>query len=315
VYTATSEIENATVTWLDGRARIVAAVGSTGSDLWMLPLDPSTHLPSGPPERRASSTQVEERPVLSPDGTRLAFLSDRTGHIELWLADADGENQRQVTRLKALRVSVPNWDREGRRLVFHARVPELKLFTVDPDAAGVPRPIETDLELAAPSWSADGEHVYANSVGDTLVFRVRVADGVATGPLFNGDLAHETLDGKYLLYARSGYPGIYRRSLEGEVVGNAEQLVVSDYQPQAGAWGGWAAVPNGLYYTSFAHGAFGAIRYFDWATGTSIDVLAEPGRITSGLTISPDQTRLWYGALSTGAGTDLVMLEFARSID
>lgn len=311
VYTATSDIENATVTWQDGRARIVAAVGSTGSDLWMLPLNPATHRPTGPPERRASSTQVDERPVLSPDGTRLVFVSERTGHGELWVADADGKNQRQVTRLEALRLAVPNWDREGRRLVFHARVPELTLFTVDPDAAGVPRPIETNLELAAPSWSADGGHVYANTVGDTRVYRVRIADGAATGPLFNGDLAHETPDGKYLLYARSGYPGIYRRSLEGDVAGNAEELVVSDYQPQAGAWGGYEAVPNGLYYTSFAHGAFGAIRYHDWVTGKSIDVLAEPGRITSGLTVSPDQKRLWYGALAADAGTDLVMLEFA----
>lgn len=312
VYAATTEIENATVTWKDGRARIIAAVGSTGSDIWMLPLEPTRHRPSGPPERRASSTQVDERPVLSPDGTRLAFISERTGHGELWLADAEGKNPRQVTRLEPLRIAVPNWDQQGRRLVFHARVPELKLFTVDPDAAGVPKPIKTDLELAAPSWSADGEHVYANTVGDTRIYRVSVSDGAATGPLFNGDLAHESPDGKFLLYARSGHPGIYRRSLEGDVADNAEELVVPDYQPQAGAWGGYAAVPNGLYYTSFAHGSFGAIRYHDWATRKSTDVLAEPGRITSGLTVSPDQTRLWYGAMSADAGTDLVMLEFAQ---
>jgi Tol biopolymer transport system component len=313
VYTATEGIENATMTWLeDGSARIIAAVGSWESDLWMLPLDPVTHLPTGQPVLRASSTQVDERPVLSPDGSRLVFLSERTGQSQLWLADADGENQTQVTRLEATRLSVPNWDREGRRLVFHARLPELKLFTVDPDAASGPTMINTDLELAAASWAADGQHVYANtSGGRTQVFRVRVADG-ATERLFEGDLAQETPDGKYLLYARNGGPpGIYRRSLEGNVTSNAEELVVSDYQLQSGAWGGWAAVPNGLYYTSFAGGAFRAIRYYDWATRTSIEVLSDPGRITSGLTVSPDQTRLWYAALPDDADIDLTMLEFA----
>jgi hypothetical protein len=95
------------------------------------------------------------------------------------------------------------------------------------------------------------------------------------------------------------------------VASNAEELVVSDYQLQSGAWGGWAAVPNGLYYTSFERGAFRTIRYHDWATGASIEVLSDPGRITSGLTVSPDQTRLWYGALPADAGIDLAMLEFA----
>jgi serine/threonine protein kinase/Tol biopolymer transport system component len=319
VYTATSEIENATVTWQDGRARVVAAVLATNSDLWMLPLDPATHRPTGPPEPRAASTRVEERPVLSPDGSRLAFVSERTGQSELWLADADGENSRQVTRLGAIRVAVPNWDRESRRLVFHARLRENdtqpKLFTVDPDAAGGPRMIETAEILAAPSWSADGQYLYANTVGDTEVFRVRVDDG-ATEKLFEGDLAQETPDGKYILYGRTGdRPGIYRRSLEGDVASNAEVRVVADYQPQAGAWGGWAAVPDGLYYTAFEGGGFRAIRYHDWATGTSIDVLTELGGIRGGLTASPDQTRLWYAAVPPDAGSDLAMIEFAPPVD
>jgi Tol biopolymer transport system component len=317
VYTAISEIESATVMWQeDGRVQVIAAVLYTNSDLWMLPLDPVSHLPTGRPERRAISTQVEERPMLSPDGSRLAFVSERTGQSELWLADADGENPRQVTRLEALRVAVPNWDRESRRLVFHARLrgndTRPKLYVVDPDAAGGPRRIETAENLAAPSWSADGEHVYANSVGDTQVFRVRVADG-ATEPLFEGDLAQETPDGKHMLYARTDPPGIYRRSLEGDVASNAEVRVVADFQVQAGAWGGWAAVPDGLYYTAFEGGGFRAIRYHDWATGTSIEVLSVSGlgRIRGGLTVSPDQTHLWYAAVPPDAGSDLTMFEFA----
>jgi hypothetical protein len=72
-------------------------------------------------------------------------------------------------------------------------------------------------------------------------------------------------------------------------------------------------VPDGLYYTAFEGGGFRAIRYHDWATGTSIEVLSVSGlgRIRGGLTVSPDQTHLWYAAVPPDAGSDLTMFEFA----
>jgi hypothetical protein len=66
---------------------------------------------------------------------------------------------------------------------------------------------------------------------------------------------------------------------------------------------------DGLYYTSYRDGAFRSIRYHDWATGTAIDVWPTVG-LRSGLTVSPDQTRLWYAALHD-VGSDLTMFEFA----
>lgn len=39
----------------------------------------------------------DETPSWFPDGKSLAFQSDRTGKIEIWVMDADGSHQRQVT--------------------------------------------------------------------------------------------------------------------------------------------------------------------------------------------------------------------------
>lgn len=35
-------------------------------------------------------------PAWSPDGSQLAFLTDRNGHWEIWLMSADGSNQRSL---------------------------------------------------------------------------------------------------------------------------------------------------------------------------------------------------------------------------
>ncbi|MBE2266127.1 MAG: PD40 domain-containing protein [Flavobacteriales bacterium] len=61
--------------------------------------------------------------VVSPDGTKIVFTSDRSGDLELWLMDIDGSNQRQVT-------NTPGYDGgafftpDSKGLVFRASRPK-----------------------------------------------------------------------------------------------------------------------------------------------------------------------------------------------
>ena len=58
------------------------------SDLWSLPLTPSTGTPSGAPAPLMRDTNRNTHPVFSPDGRKLAFLNWRPGTpSELWLMD------------------------------------------------------------------------------------------------------------------------------------------------------------------------------------------------------------------------------------
>ena len=52
-------------------------------------LEPSTPL--------IASTRLDTAPAWSPDGTKIAFLSDRSGDFELWICDADGSNPVRLT--------------------------------------------------------------------------------------------------------------------------------------------------------------------------------------------------------------------------
>ncbi|HXE57093.1 MAG TPA: hypothetical protein VNK43_03770, partial [Gemmatimonadales bacterium] len=56
-------------------------------------------------------------PVWSPDRTRIAFSSNRSGDFELYLMDADGRNLRRLTEARGVDDD-PSWTPDGRQLVF-----------------------------------------------------------------------------------------------------------------------------------------------------------------------------------------------------
>jgi len=85
----------------------------------------------GPARPLLAGPAFEANPVFSPDGKQFAFISDRSGANNLWIADVDGGNPRQLSHDEGAVV----W--------------------------------------TGPSWSPDGEYVYASRmVYPTLAFEV-----------------------------------------------------------------------------------------------------------------------------------------------
>ena len=61
----------------------------------------------------ASGLAWEMQPRFSPDGTQIAFTSDRAGGDNIWIMDVDGENKEQVTKETFRLLNNPTWSPDG----------------------------------------------------------------------------------------------------------------------------------------------------------------------------------------------------------
>jgi imidazolonepropionase-like amidohydrolase len=93
-------------------------------DLWSLPLS------GGQATALTHGAGWDSEPRFSPDGSRIAFVSDAGGNEQLWIMNADGSDAEQFTDEDEARVTDPVWDKDGSWLLGRRR-------TVDTRSIGV----------------------------------------------------------------------------------------------------------------------------------------------------------------------------------
>ncbi len=104
----------------NGRAgRLVYVRSFADINIWRIDLPVSGQRATTPPAVTIASTRHDVQPQLSPDGRRVAFLSDRSGESEVWVSDVSGANAIQLTSLAA-NPGFPRWSPDGQRIVFHS---------------------------------------------------------------------------------------------------------------------------------------------------------------------------------------------------
>ena len=115
---------------------------------------------SSPPVSAISTTRFDGIPNLSPDGQRVAFLSNRSGESEIWVSAPDGSNAVQVTSMAVL-PGFPRWSPDGQSIVFHGDPRARPDVLVVPARGGKPTNLtEKMLNAGFPSFSRDGQWIY-----------------------------------------------------------------------------------------------------------------------------------------------------------
>jgi tricorn protease len=142
----------------------------------------------------------------SPDGSRIAFISDRSGEEEVWVVAQDGSSapQQLTTGGKAMRYA-PEWSADGERIAFSDKDGKLFVLSVDDkkltQVVDVPRNQVRDYAWSPKgrflAYSAQGPNnyrsIYIWSEKDGQVRRV-------TDELFNAYNPAWDPDGQYLFY-------------------------------------------------------------------------------------------------------------------
>jgi Tol biopolymer transport system component len=182
-------------TWMDldvspdGRTIVFDLLG----DIYTLPIS------GGQATRISGGPAFEFQPRFSPDGTRIAFVSDRDGMNNIWTMSPNGEDPRQITTEEERDVNTPEWSADGeyifarKHFVFSRSLGAGEIWMWHTSGGSglqvTDRPNEQQ-DQGEPAASPDGEWVY-------------YSQDVTPGPFFQ--------------YNKDPYAGIYairRRSLE-----------------------------------------------------------------------------------------------------
>ena len=116
-------------------------------------------------EKIAVSSFREVAPHYSPDGKRLAFHSNRSGSVQIWVSNADGSNAVQLTSMNDIATTgTPRWSPDGKRLAFDSNTSgTYQIYVINADG-GQPRAVTTDASRNFTAWwSKDGNWIYYTS--------------------------------------------------------------------------------------------------------------------------------------------------------
>jgi serine/threonine protein kinase/WD40 repeat protein len=154
---------------------------------------------------------------VAPNGERIAFVSNRTGSKEIWIANSDGSDQTQLTFFNGPSVGSPRWSPDGKQIAFDGYSGGSSDIYVIPADGGKPARVTSDAaNEIRPSWSPDGQWIYFgwDKGGKSQIWKIHPSGGEPVQVTRQGGyFAFATADGQWL-YVVNG-PTILRMRPDG----------------------------------------------------------------------------------------------------
>ena len=235
-----------------------------------------------------SSTYLDHVPRFSPDGRRVAFISNRGGAQALWISDADGSRAVRLTDFTDREVLNANWSADGRTLSYFAGG---ELFVSSPE--GGPARV-VSLPGHSPKstcLSGDGRWWYFESkkTGRSEIWKAPKEGGETVQVTRRGgSVPHASPDGKYIYYSvDDSNINVWRIPIQG---GKGEKVLDSLSTPM-----NYQATEDGIYFIPAA-GPDGrsAIRFFSFVNGRSETLAKLDKPVMWGFAVSPDRRTILY---------------------
>lgn len=169
--TTPQQVKGITSPTVSPDGKTVAFIALT--DLWLLTIgDPA-------PKPLVKDPYVQMEPSWSPDGTKLAFVSDKDGTMDVWIYDLATGNQSKITS-DAGNESLPTWSPDGKFIAYYqnevnalsggATLNRLNVATGKSEKLHAPL-----FAPSQPAWSANGETIAVSALD---VFSSRFREGL-----------------------------------------------------------------------------------------------------------------------------------------
>ncbi len=98
-------------------------------------------------------------PAYSPDGTRIAFVSNRDANFEVYVVNADGTELERLTTTPA-NEGEPSWTPDGRQIVYHSDAGGvLQVWIMSADGSGQRQLTTSEAVNLQPTVSPDGSRI------------------------------------------------------------------------------------------------------------------------------------------------------------
>ena len=107
------------------------------------------------PQRLTTGSYINTSPYFSPDGEKVAFVSDRSGSPQIYVMNKDGSNQERVSFNKGSYYN-PIWSPRGDYIAFTKKIAnQFYIGVIRPDGSGE-RTLTQGYLVESPAWAPNG---------------------------------------------------------------------------------------------------------------------------------------------------------------